>query len=200
MNSNHTNTIASVAFLIAFLGMCALAAGQSRPQLRPVDQAVEDLDGLAVSLRRMGKGIRSDGEQTSLFKYPQPAVGSALTRPYLHVAPGVIARIDRPDYLVFAGTRDKRILLKENVAPKVDGMFIEVIPPNTIFELRPLDQLIGPPTQAVAPQPSKYRIDTRLSPPPLLGDHRIDLRIDTKLTNKPPPLPTSKRYWNRRRH
>ena len=159
-------------------------------QLQPVDQAVDDLDPLSVSMRRIEVGLRIDGEQTSLFK----TVGrdSQFGAPqYYRIGPGFTARVNRMDYLVL---RDggRRPQLDMNISPRVDGEFLELIPADTLFEIQPL----GPHTlsypltfeaqprgRGQAPIHTQWRIDNAV-------DTRIDLRINRRINKD-----LDRRHW-----
>src|SRR5262245_11990827 len=136
---------ARAAILACCLAAPALAGDPVDPafELHPVDQAVADLDPLAISLRKIDTGLRIDGENTSLFS-PAPMPGKQLpprwmsldpvrpveSVPYYFISPGVRARVDRLNYLV----RNERARgVDVNVAPRKDGEFIELIPANTVF-------------------------------------------------------------------
>ncbi len=144
-----------------------LAADQPQ-RLVPVDQGVGDLDRLGTSLRDTQGGLRTSGEQTSLYQVvPGDAEGwsDANAPVYYRLAPGFRARVDRIDYLVV----DRQGELATNVQPHQDGAFIELIPPNTVFELGPRLQAGFAQPQAIDP-----RADARVGLP---IDARIDLRV-----------------------
>ena len=162
----------TLTILFALTVMPATIA-QTSDGFVPVDQAVGDLDPLATSFRRLGTGLRLDGEHTSLFRIDLDTNGpwfsfnsavaprSATDQPiYYRIAPGVQALADRIDYAVPAGRRS----FKVNVAPSQDGLFFELIHANTIFVLTPPSP--PPPTPTV-----DYRIDGRI-------DGRLDLRVN----------------------
>lgn len=128
----------------------------------PVDQAVGDLDGLSTSLRRREMGLRYDGEQTSLIEIAGEGLGA---KTYYRLAPGLRARVDRMDYAVRVGRRDFAL----NIKPRVDGEFVELIPANTVFELR---HPLNPPPGPIAQQTGW--VDQRIT---TLIDGRIDTRV-----------------------
>jgi hypothetical protein len=104
----------------------------------PVDRSVSDLDLRASSSRRVEQGIGVYGQSGSLYRRADQnpwsfPTGQALTQQYQLREPGVTAWIDRPDYLV----RDPLGELRLNVAPSLDGQFIDLVPPNTVFDLVP---------------------------------------------------------------
>lgn len=154
------------------------------PGARAVDQAVADLDPLSTSMRRMQVGLRLGGEQSSLYRLDQPVAGGdgvswapggiGQVQPvYYRVAPGFVARVDRGDYLIRVGRQD----YQRNIAPKVDGRFVELVPANTVYELKPPT----PVAPAALPGPDT-RIDQRV-------DRRIDGRIEGRIDARLSPTP-----------
>ena len=171
--------------IILAVGLVAIAIAaspvwgqQTLRGLEPVDQTVTDMDQLSESLRYMEMGLRPDGEQTSLFRvadsWRDPWMRDARPwqrdRTYYRIGPGFVSRVDRLDYLVIRGQgRDAKLRL--NLMPRRDGEFVELIPANTVFELRPLDQLLlEPADQMDMAPPSPYLVDTFI-------DRRIDYRV-----------------------
>ncbi len=171
--------------LFVVLLITAAASAQSPA---PVDQAVADLDLLGTSLRRIETGLRQDGEQTSLYTL-DPATAGALTGRdlgtvtatpvYLRVGPGFAASINQIDYLVRSDDPSQPKKIDLNVAPRRDGEFIELVPPNTVYLLSPVDeQRYNPPAaEPVNPHRMDYRIDGRV-------DGRIDSRLDNRVNNQ----------------
>jgi len=167
----------------AMLSCCLLAAARADGlydptyTLKPVDQAVADLDPLAVSFRKIDTGLRTDGENTSLFT-PAPLPGKQLpprwmslepirpieSVPYYFISPGVRARVDRINYLV---RNERPHGVDVNVTPRKDGEFIELIPANTVFDLSP---------DVVRPE-----LDTPKLPPLSNAPARLDLRVDRQV-------------------
>jgi hypothetical protein len=183
----HRITSAGFAALAA-AGLTAAASAQmmgdpSAPAsmgLKPIDQGVGDIDPRATSLRRVESGLRIDGEQTSLFQLNQPV--DLVHRPqYYRIGPGFRARTDRLNYLVLdkddPGTR-KRPNFAFNQQPRVDGEFIELVGPNTVFELTLgyESPFITPPQIDDRPLP-----DARLAP---VIDSRLDGRLDTLIDGR----------------
>lgn len=169
--------------LLPALLLLALAAPADlrAQQLVPVDQAVGDLDPLARSQRTIQVGLRSTGEQTALFELrPDPAgrttPGPLIDAPvYYRVGPGFRARVDRLDYLVV--TPEQTLGL--NSAPRRDGEFYELIPANTVFDLRP-SPLAPLPVASAAP------LDARAAKAAAAADPRS---IQTPRPNAPRALP-----------
>ncbi|MCC6581407.1 MAG: hypothetical protein IT440_13300 [Phycisphaeraceae bacterium] len=186
----------TLAMGMVWTGLAVLAANAAAadPMLNPVDQGVGDLDALSTSLRSAERGLRIDGEQTSLFALPY---GSAITQDtsvqartaYLRLAPGFAAKVDRMEYLVRQGEED----LGTNVAPRHDGEFVEVIPANTVFILDPAAQL--PHAAAAEPTPSA---PNQLVAMPVNAqvDNRVEGRLSTKLDNKVTAKPGVSRTSN----
>jgi hypothetical protein len=144
----------------------------------PVEQAVGDLDPLSRSLRQVETGIGQFGQGTSLYQVDGRALNpvSLHQEPmYYRMSPGVRARVGRMDYLV--PTEEGDVAL--NMPPGPDGRLLELIPPNTVFDLALpgqgslLDAVLAPPM--LGP-------DQRLSSPP--GDARLNGRIDGRLDQR----------------
>ena len=137
----------------------------------PVDQAVGDLDPLSHSMRQLPPGLRAIGEQTSLFRVQTNSVtGSSLQgTTYYRVGTGFRARFDRPEYLVLVGRRH----FDKNIAPRFDGEFVELVPPNTVYDLTPL----VPFTETRLRQRDEAGIDQWI-------DHRLDTRIDGRVAGR----------------
>ncbi len=159
--------------VIATLTVLAVAtAGAAAPPAdwQPVDQAVGDLDPLTSSMRVIQPGLRTIGEQTSLFRVETDAVtGLTLNKTsYVRVGTGFRARYDRPDYLVIVDRRH----FDRNIAPRFDGEFVELVPPNTVYDLTPL------PSVTTTPAVSKFAaVGPRIDP-------RIDGRIYTGVSGR----------------
>lgn len=148
--------------------------------LTPVDQGVADMGPNSTSLRRVEAGLRVDGEQTSLFRLDPVDLTQKPT--YYRVGPGFRARVDRLEYLVIdkddPGTR-RRPNFALNQQARVDGEFVEIIGPNTVFELtlRPAASRMLPPEplpDARLDAQIDHRLDARVGGP-------LDARVDTKL-------------------
>jgi hypothetical protein len=105
---------------------------------RPVDQTVADLDLRATSLRRVEPGVGVFGQSGALYNRGDPSFGYdgrglPLSQQYQLRQPGYTAWLDRPDYLVV----DLRGTLNRNVAASTDGHYLNMVPPNTVFDLVP---------------------------------------------------------------
>jgi hypothetical protein len=120
-----------------------LSAGWAVPTLGQgsetyVDQAVGDLDPLSESIRRIDPAVGRD-LNTGRIRLIQPTnredgFGLRLgfdAGYYEYRAPGVRAVFQRPDYLT--RNRDGQVVL--NQTPATDGEYLELIPPNTVFNL-----------------------------------------------------------------
>jgi hypothetical protein len=150
----------------------------------PVDQTAEDIDPRQTSLRRMQAGLRADGEQTSVFK-AVPVGGGQLDpfdQPrYVKVAPGYRALLPHMDYAVLVNPYPRRRLQPQdigfNVDPVYDGLFVELIPSGTVFDLRPVEfnaaRLVED-YDKLEPPAADDRMSTR-------SDLRIDARIDPRV-------------------
>jgi len=174
--------------------------------LIPVDQAVDDLDRLAVSSRQMQPGLSPYGQQTRLFRatgpvYPwSPYTTFDPGDVYLRIGPGYRAIVDRIDYMIPRGRHEWEM----NVAPRRDGNYVEQAATNTVWDLRPIP-FIAPnasdPTGPIAdrmPDPSAprrgnnstsasvgstRRIYGQVNPGPI--DGRVDGRADVRNEGRP---------------
>lgn len=177
--------------------------GQVRPhevspagqRMRPVDQAVEDMDPNAVSTRRVEIGLGVDQTQNSALFVEQVPVDLVHKPQYWRIGPGFRARVDRIDYVTLhrqdPGTRRNPNLVL-NQMPAADGFYAELTGPNTIFELTTPGEspIYRIPTRQAAPvidyaaaPPQDMRIDGRLD---YLVDGRINTRVDGELMQAPP--------------
>lgn len=172
-----------------FLVCIAAAQSLNQPVAVPMDQAVGDLDKLSRSLRQVELGLNVLGQQSSLFLIVPPQ--DSFSQPiYYRLGQGYRARFDRPDYLVRTGLRS----VARNVGRGIDGQFIELIPPDTVFELQPLwppgvgavvsaetmeKALVSPPNPAAVDGRIDARIEARI-------DARVDGRLDSRML--PPQL------------
>jgi hypothetical protein len=110
------------AILIVF-ALAAAATAQTMPQrgYEPVDQTVEDIDPLGVSLRQREAGLNVTGEQGNVFRRIDPR-GPADNR-LLLVNQGVFAEFDRSNYAALIDRRNERVRI------------FQLIPANTVFHI-----------------------------------------------------------------
>jgi hypothetical protein len=168
--------ILRAVFVTTVVANLSFALADESIQWDPVDQSVSDLDLRATSTRLVEQGIGVYGQAGSLYRRSGAGsqwsdTGQPLTQQYQLRMPGVTAWLDRPDYLVV----DPLGEMKLNVAPSQDGQFIDLIPPNTVFDL-------APPTRGgFVPYPDIYDDG--------MGSTRINSRIDgwgdTPVTSQP---------------
>ncbi len=162
---------ASRTILLAVLaptavGVClSIAQAQDDTQWQPVDQTVSDLDLRASSARRVEQGIGVYGQTGSLYRRPDTGPGwfvngNPISQQYQLREPGFTAWIDRPDYLVQNPLGDVGL----NIAPSQDRRFIDLVPPNTVFDLVPST------SRAFVPYTDIYDDG--------LGSTRVNTRID----------------------
>ncbi len=142
----------AAGFVSGFVLVPSLMA-QDDPPL--VDRAVADLDPLATSTRYLDPAYANNPnrERVTLLRPADPAAGVGAV--YNLEGPGYRATFNRPDYLV--QTQFGPAL---NHAGLRDGAYVDVIPPNTVFDLTP-----PRPTQPLAPlSPEAQRlvVDTRI--------------------------------------
>lgn len=176
--------------LLAVVVSPALAQQDNQtPIWEPVDQSVSDLDLRATSSRYVEQGIGEFGQSGGLYQrtgddYLRFGPGADLNQQYQLRQPGYTAWIDKPDYLVNDPLGEMRL----NVAPDRDRRFVDLIPPNTVFDLVPSSQA------GFIPAYDTYNTD--------LGQNQINTRIDGyvggsitgELTVKPlPPAPRAHR-------
>lgn len=130
------STAASVVLAVVVAGSTVAATGPIRhPELRPVDQAVEDIDPLAVGMRVPSVGLREDGEQTSLYRLDDTRDGRPV---YYRLGPGFRARVTGMDYLVPTARHRGRYQYDYNITPRRDGWFLEMPRIDTVYELSPI--------------------------------------------------------------
>ncbi|MBL4700296.1 MAG: hypothetical protein JKX85_03475 [Phycisphaeraceae bacterium] len=181
---------------------------QQPMQVQRIDQAVADLDGLSRSMRQQGSGLRIDGEHTSLYTIPKEKLmqlqvlgqaaqlsGVQRTNAYLRIAPGIMSQSDQTNYLVTSRTSATGVA--SNVAPALDGLFIETLPANTVFILSPeLKTLIhqanmqrpsvNPAMQsnALTAQRVENKIDRRVKSN-RVNNRQLSQRVDNRVSNLP---------------
>lgn len=175
--------------VILIAAMACLGAQAQPVADRPVDQAVEDLDPRAASLRVVDPGnaqfpTRSMIVQRAHAARWQPGADLADHR-YEYRAPGVRAVMNRPDYVVLDGAGRRAA----NIAPAIDGAFLETAPPDTVFRLTPDQRPIADPA-TTDPRPDA-RIDARV---------RYPVRLTEPDATAVPPDTAGRRYIIRRLH
>jgi len=127
-------------------------------QLRPVDQAVEDLDPLSRSHRVIHNGISLLGDETQMYVLDPPA-GSNAAPVYYRIGRGFRARMNRMHYMV----RMKwpfDLFYTMHQSPRVPGEFWEVAPLDTVWELDPKWE--PPDLSPPEPRPNPYRRDGQI--------------------------------------
>ncbi len=137
--------------VVAWVAVALTTSAQEAPL---VDRAVGDLDPLATSSRYLDPVYSNDLNRTRLFQVqdPDPLLGTRSQ--FRYEAPGFRATFDRPDYLTLS--KDGVTL---NQAPTLDGNFIDLIPPGTVFDLTtPTPRQIAVPPSA---EMLRWRVDTR---------------------------------------
>ena len=182
----HALTLTLTAFVCAALPWSAAAqnAGPQRASpvqhqpdaLAPVDQTVGDLDPLARSLRRVDPGNQRFSARTRLLRRQPGRPGAApaganAPRQYRFEAPGVQAWLRRPEYLVRSNDYGQDVA--RNRAPAQDGDFREIVPPDTVFDLRP-----------DAPRPNAAPARPERPGRPGMSDNRINTRLDTRINGR----------------
>lgn len=162
----------TVLLTLGLLWIAGSAIAQQRT-LHRVDQAVEDLDRLATSLRHLDRDLHQNGARANLYRIESDSANAGPR--YYRVSPGLRAWLDRSDYLVASG-HDRLAL---NMAPRFDGEFVELVPPNTVFDLRPIV-----PQVALTDVPLSHVV-LELPPPSNLIDARIDTMIGNAVLDHP---------------
>ena len=145
---------------IAFAASSAMLAESSQAQTveqqgyRPVDQTIEDIDPLGVSLRKVDPGLLTIGERTNVYRrivpgqspYEQQQDGRLYFISY-----GVVAEYDQSQYIYLFDRKGR------------PAGIAQAIPPNTVFHLG-LPKVETPPTAEVPLAPGQ--IDGRVQPVP----------------------------------
>ena len=162
--------------------MPTVANGQPPEHFRPIDQAVEDLDPLATSLRHVPPSLEPNVGQSRLIQMNQHgAILPGQILPYYRIDKGVIARIDRLDYV----TIDAKNKFHLNAAPRRGETFVELIPANTIYELRSIDSILASAQSDSEQQPPPDQVVANL----IKSDLKVQLqaKIQTRIgSNKNP--------------
>lgn len=149
----------------------ALAQPAQRRALRPVDQAVEDVDPHAASRRHIDTGnavisprsrmFRIDPGQARTWTPGIPAL-TAERFPYFYQGRGMQAIAPRADYLVLEEAALFRPEVRLNRQPRRDGEFIELMPAGAVFNLIPD---AGRPRGETPAQQAAPRLTTRFGEP-----------------------------------
>lgn len=175
---------------LAWLGVSPVLAAPASA-LVPVDQAVDDIDHLSRSLRQVQVGLRADGEQTSLFRLSPAQRGLAEQAPakYLRIGPGFRAYTHQLDYVVPVHKLKDRIEYRSNITPVVDGLFVEVVRLDVVYDLRPVQprSLVQQTTPQPEPRPlPDPRVQTRIYGT-VEGqvNGQINGRIDARVNSQP---------------
>ena len=173
MLGRFTRTLTPAVTLLA-LSFAPTADAQLDPvEMSPVDQSVEDLDRRAAGMRRVEQGIGVFGQAGSLYRNPGASPWSAGQehdpgQQFLYRQPGVTAWIDQPGYV----TQDSFGDIRFNTAPGQDGAYLQLVSPNTVFDLTPNTAIA---TQDVLPAIRDGWQDTRIN---TRIDGTIQRRID----------------------
>lgn len=139
--------VACVVVLLLLAGGEAIAQSTPGQALRPVDQAVEDVDPHAASRRYIDTGnatlsprsrmFRIDPERSGVWT-PNLPLMTAERFPYMYRGRGVQAIAPRADYLVLQTDRmQARPHVAINKKPRRDGEFLELMSAGTVFNLIP---------------------------------------------------------------
>jgi hypothetical protein len=161
--------------LIGWLATAAVGQTVTDQGLRPLDPLIEDVDPLRRSLRVVEPGLRSTGEQSSVFERVTPG-REPFTRPrtqrIIFVSEGIIAEFDRSQYVVQPRT----------------GRTFQTIPPNTVFYIgRPPSAAPMPDVpQAENAHTAARRVEGRLMPIPPAGAPGADASV-TGRAGEPAP-------------
>lgn len=155
----------------------AITFAQDQPvtyRYAPVDQAVGDLDSLSTSMRHVQAGLGVDGYQSRLYRVEPTGPLNFNTPPsshpaYVRLSPGVVAQVDRLDYVVKRGRKGRAY----NVAPQSDGEYLEMVPPNTVFMLTPIDMN----SETLPYAGIDYRVNARV-------DTQLDLRVQPQTSHR----------------
>ena len=170
--------------VILLLVLPAFASAQAPGQRLPIDQAVEDVDPLATSLRRVSDGLFVYGDHSRLFlnvgagDNHRAATSDPDPKRYSRVGPGFHVQLDRPHYLVAVSADPREKIFGNNITPPVDGQFLELLPVDAVFDLG-----VAPPVSPIDPHALKSINSHRIDAAYRLVDARIDTRIDARVKN-----------------
>lgn len=184
--------------LLTLPGGGAFAQSAPGQALRPVDQAVEDVDPRAASRRHIDTGNATLSPRSRMFRIDPQQAGvwtsqlphmTAERFPYMYRGRGVQSIAPRADYLVLQTDRmQARPHVAINRQPRRDGEFLELVSAGTVFNLIPqAGQPQGEtPAQQTAPRVSG-RLDTRVDG--RYRAQRLDFIPAGRQTFPPPPPP-----------
>jgi len=146
-----------VATMLAAMALPAGAQTIEQRGYRPVDQTIEDVDPLAVSLRRIEPGLLTVGGGTDVFRRIVPGEPSADDsgdgRLY-YVNYGVVAEFDQSQYIRLFDRRGR------------PAGTAQAIPPNTVFHIGLPDNPAVTQAGDSSPAPGQVsgRVDGRFEP------------------------------------
>jgi hypothetical protein len=151
--------------LIAVIGPAGFGVpvfGQALEQrgYEPVDQLIEDIDPLQVSLRQQVSGLDETGERVSVFR-PTEQRGGRL----YYVQRGVVAEYDRSQYGITGR-----------------GNLLQMIPPNTVFHLSLPDSTKASATAARQAPVNPYQVNGLVDGRPLPRAATAEARADGRPT------------------
>lgn len=143
---------AVAASLLGSMTVHAQVWEASEPQV--MDRATSDMDPMAANLRYVNRNLSATGTMTRIHNpydnfapqgnvYIDPATGiSGRTRPYRLEGQGFVAYLHRPLYLVkkeeWEKERGDKYNARTDYAPRKDGEWTALIPPNTVYDLHPV--------------------------------------------------------------
>jgi len=158
-------TILLAGFGLLISTGAAVAQSVEEMGYRPVDQTVEDIDPLGVSLRKVDPGLLTVGERTNVYRrivpgqtpYEQPQ----SDRLYF-VSYGVVAEYDQSQYIYMFDRKGR----PAGIAQK--------IPPNTVFHLGLPEQDVTPTTEPpLNPGQVSGRVNGEVEAAPPAGDDSV---------------------------
>lgn len=118
----------AVVFTMTVFAVAATSHAQTMEQqgYRPVDQTIEDIDPLGVSLRKVDPGLLTIGERTNVYRRIVPGQTSydqQQTGRLYFISYGVIAEYDQSQYIYLYDRKGRPAGIAQS------------IPPNTVFHL-----------------------------------------------------------------
>lgn len=146
--------MAVVGALVLSFATQVAAQNQVDGQPDVMDRAVSDIDPMAANLRYVDTEMQAAGTMTRLQTpfasfakqgtvYIDPATGlSGRTRPYKLEGQGFTAYLHRPLYMVskerWEKVRGEKQNARTDYAPRKDGEWLALIPPDTVYDLHPV--------------------------------------------------------------